>query len=204
MATLTDVDKLHPDILQEFRRTKRSNSIPEDVQQYIIQIDIAFDILKTNGSIRDAARELVERMNSDELTFATARRRIYDAINYFHINSTVRNEAWDNYYADRFEELSKQAYTEKDYTEARRCLERAHTLRTKRDENAINPEDMKIKDWLINPDISPERLGLKEYNLRRLWLDSQTFIDDLKLDSEHKQGLLKETAEVIDVDYEDV
>jgi hypothetical protein len=204
MATLTDVDKLHPDILQEFRRTKRSNSIPEDVQQYIIQIDIAFDILKINGSIRDAARELVERMNGDELTFATARRRIYDAINYFHINSTVRNEAWDNYYADRFEELSKQAYTEKDYTEARRCLERAHALRTKRDENAINPEDMKIKDWLINPDISPERLGLKEYNLHRLWTDSQTFIEDLKLDSEHKQGLLKETAEVIDIDYEDV
>jgi hypothetical protein len=63
---------------------------------------------------------------------------------------------------------------------------------------------MKIKDWLINPDISPERLGLKEYNLHRLWTDSQTFIEDLKLDSEHKQGLLKETAEVIDIDYEDV
>jgi hypothetical protein len=88
--------------------------------------------------------------------------------------------------------------------EARRCYERAHALRTKKDENAVDPEALKIKEFLINPDISPERLGLKKQNLKELWSSTAAFIKKLELEDEDKNRIMRESAEVMDVDYEDV
>jgi len=140
---------------------------------------------------------------------------VFDAINFFHLNNTVRNEAWDYYYADRLEALGQKAEKTFDdapaevkfsglIQEARRCYERAHALRTKRDENAVDPESLRPKDFLINPDVSPERLGLKKQSIKQLWSDTSAFIKKLELEEEEKERLLKESAEVIDVDYEEL
>ncbi|MCX6234628.1 MAG: hypothetical protein NT175_07885 [Bacteroidetes bacterium] len=203
MATIKDLDTIPIEVIQEFRETKTSKIIPTDVQRYIIHLDRSFELLQIKSSLRSVALQLMGEFKEDKLSFTTARRRINDAVIFFNVNSGVKNEEWDSYYADRFEDLANKALDARNYTETRRCMERAHTLRTKRDENAIRPEDLRIKDNLINPNISPEQLGLKKINLKKLWEDSKDLINGLNLDSIQKNQLLKETAETLDVDNSD-
>lgn len=211
--SLQEIDKISTELIQQFRRTKKSVAIPEYLQRYILHLDKAAELFNTKGNMNDICNDLMAAFPEDGLSFTTAKRRVYDAINFFHLNNTVRNEAWDNYYADRFEALGRKAEEAYDsdpskfsgnIQEARRCYAIAHELRTKKDENAVDPEVLKPKDFLINPDISPERLGLKKQNIKQLWSDASKLINRMELEEEEKQRLLKESAEVIDIDYEEV
>ncbi len=73
---------------------------------------------------------------------------------------------------------------------------------------AINPEEIKPHTFLVSPEVKPELLGLKEFNLRTLWKETQTFINDLPIDSRDKNTALRDAAGALnvieDVDYEDV
>ena len=117
------LEKLHPDIVQDFKRTGKSTAIAPDLQQYILQLDRVAEIHQFEHNVSRAARKLQETFPN--LTFMTARLRVYDAINIFHLNNTVKAEAWDNYYADRMEDLGKLAIASDNLSEARRCEERA-------------------------------------------------------------------------------
>jgi hypothetical protein len=202
--SLRELDQIDPAIIAEFRKTKQSMAIPEYLQRYIIHLDRAVQIMRYCGDTYKSVRQLMDEFQDEGMSFRDAERKISDAMNYFHLNNQVKNEAWDQYYADRFEEMADDNKKLGDLKEARLCLEKAHELRTRRDENAINPEDLKIKDQIISPDMSPERLGLKERNLRKMWLDTNTFLEELDLETVHKERILKEAAEVLDVDYEEV
>jgi hypothetical protein len=211
--SLKEIDKLPVELIQQFRVTKRSAAIPEYLQRYILHLDKASELFNLKGNIADICKELQLAFPDDDLSFSTAKNRVFDAINFFHLNNTVRNEAWDHYYADRLEALGKKAEDAYDadsdkfsgnIQEARRCYERAHALRTKKDENAVDPELLKPKDFLINPDTTAERLGLKAKNLKVLWSDSASFIQKLELGNDVKNSLLHEVAEVTDIDYEDI
>lgn len=211
--SLQEIDKLPIELIQDFRKTRVSRSIPVHMQRYILHLDKAAELFNLKGNVTEICKELMINFPDDDLSYSTARLRVFDAINYFHLNNTVRNEAWDHYYADRLEALGKKAEDAYDndsdkfagnIQEARRCYERAHALRTKKDENALDPDALRPKDFLINPDISPERLGLKKQNLKSLWSDTAAFINKLELEDDEKKQLLHESAEVIDIDYEDV
>lgn len=242
-VTLQDIDKIPTEVLQQFRKTRKSMAIPEYLQRYILHLDKAAELFNTKGNINEICRELITAFPDDGLSFTTAKRRVYDAINFFHLNNTVRNEAWDMYYADRLEALGRKAELAFDgmiarepdneaegiddfgdmpfpkvyasskasgkkfaglLQEARRCYSMAHQLRTRRDDNALDSDALRPKDFLINPDISPERLGLKKQNLKQLWSGASKLINSLELEEEEKERLLKESAEVIDIDYEEI
>lgn len=192
--------------LNDFRKTGESKLIPEDLQQYILHIGSAVEIHKIEGNISRAAKQLQKKFEG--ICFNTARNRVYDAINIFHVNSTVLNEAWDQYYADKFEDGAKIALKGGDVGEWRRCLSRAHECRTNRDEAAYDPATMRPIDEIISPDVTHERLGITKMNKKQLWIDSKKFINDLDLKSEEKDKLLEEIAielnEALDVDHEEV
>ena len=192
----------------DFRKTGKSNIIPAEVQAYILQIDRAVEVYRFEGNITRAAKKLQSEFAKEGICFNTARNRIYDAINIFHINSTVRNEAWDQYYADKMEDLAKLAIVLDDYGEARRCYMKAHEMRTKRDEAAYDPDKMKPIDEIVSPDVSFERLGLKDVNLKKLWVNTNKFIDKLDIKTAEKNKIKEEvaavTGEPIDIDHEEI
>jgi hypothetical protein len=195
------------EIVQDFRKTGKSQGIPAEIQEYISQVDRAVEIYRFEGNISRAAKKLQEQF--PDISHATARNRIYDSLNLFHLNNTVKNCSWDQYYADKMEDLAKLAIADDNITEARRCFERAHSLRTNKDENAYDPEKLKPVEQIISPDVSHSRLNITQHNLNEIWKKTQEFILDLKdVDSKEKERLLAEAAsnlgQPIDVDYEDV
>jgi len=165
--SLQEIDKLPVELIQQFRQTRVSKSIPEYLQRYILHLDKASELFNLKGNITDICKELQLAFPEDDLSFSTAKNRVFNAINFFHLNNTVRNEAWDHYYADRLEALGKKAEDAYDadpakfsgnIQEARRCYERAHALRTKKDENAVDPELLRPKEFLMNPQHKPSAL----------------------------------------------
>jgi len=203
MPGLESLDKLPVEIIQDFRRTKKSAAIPQPIQQYILQLDRAIEIYNYEGNISRAARQLSSDFHGN-ISFATARSRIYDAIHYFHLNNTVKNEAWNMYYADKMEDLAKLAIQQKNLTEARRCFEKAKSYRTDKQDKTIDPRDIKIKDQVISPDVSAERLGLEKFNLVEIWDETEEIIDNFDIESEHKKRIKKEAAQVIDIEHEEI
>jgi hypothetical protein len=206
--SLQDLDKLPVEVIQLFRKNGQSSTIPEHLQKYIMQLDRVAEIRNVEmvHNVTATARRLMESFPDMSLT--TAKLRIDDAINYFHLNSTVKAEAWNNYYADRLEDLAQYAMKSDNITEARRCIEKAHQYRIEAANNSINPEDFKPVIQLLSPDVDAKRLGFKEdFNLRVLWTDTQKFINALPIDERDKQRALDDAGVAIgieDIDYEDI
>lgn len=201
---LKKLDEIPVEIIKEFREKGTSEFLSENTQKYIIQLDKAAEINHFEPNISRCARMLMTMPECVGLSYNSARLIVYDAINYFHLNNTVKNEAWDNYYADKLEDLFLVAIKAKNITEARRCIERAHALRTNHDENGIDPEDLKLKDQLISPNITAARLGIETFNLHELWCEGRKMIKNFDISDKEKQQIMKEFSTTIDIDHEDI
>lgn len=207
MSFFDDLQTLPVEIIQNFRKTGKSLAIKDDLKEYIRQLDRAVEIRTASHehNISRAAKMLQESF--PQLTFNLARQRVYDAINYFHLNSSVKAEAWCNYYADRLEDLAKINIAKNNTTEARRCFERARDFRIEASQLSINPDEIKPHVFLVSPEVKPELLGLKEFNLHFLWKETKDFIEELPIDKRDKKSALIDAAgalNVEDIDFEDM
>ncbi|MBI9052469.1 MAG: hypothetical protein JEY96_01545 [Bacteroidales bacterium] len=201
------LEKLDPDIIADFRKRKESSAIALPLQQFIIHLDRAAELHNLYGNVTKVAKDLVTEF-PDEITFQTARQRVYDAINYFHLNNNVKNQAWDNYYADKQEDLARIAIADGNYTTAFKALDKAHYYRTKKDESAIDLELLSPPVFLITPDITVEGLGFGRKDLRKISKKAsdgmyEQFIEQMPINKEEKEALKKD-ANITDVDHEEI
>lgn len=202
--SLQVLDKIDPKIISEFRRTGESIAIPEHIQEYIQQLDKAVEIKNTTRNISRAANQLKDIY--PDLSFETCRQRIYDAINKFHLNSTVKEEAWYNYYADFYEDIARAALAGRDTKTALSATQSAEASRIKASSSSIDPNNIKIHIYIVSPEIKPGRLGITEQNLKTLWPDTRKFIANIPIDAKDKRNAMNDAALALgeDVDYEDV
>jgi hypothetical protein len=208
------LDKLHPDIIRSFLQTRKSDAIPEDLQRFIILLDKVPEIHRKYPSVSRCARELMNKYPEFELTFNPAREIIWEAINYFHLNSTVRNQAWNNYYADKLEELSNIAVALRKLSVAEHCLKDAAKLRFNPNENLIDVNKLKPIVNVLSPEVTWQMLGgTKELSLKeiagerlRTYREALKEIDSYPINSEEKEKLKAEAAlslNIVDVEAED-
>lgn len=164
MTYLERIDTLAPELIESFRRTGNSAAIPAELQQYILELDGAARILRHEGNLTRATQKL--RIEFPELTFPSAKNRIYDALTFFHsLDYTVSESIWESYYADRYEDLFKLCVASGKEEAARRNLDRAYELRS-RSASAINPGDIKPPVFIIEKDLKPSDLG---YDSRKMY-----------------------------------
>lgn len=192
-----DLQKLKPEIITQFRNTGTSVAISKPLQVYIQQLDKATEIYQYEHNITRAARQLQNEF--PELALNTCRKRLYDAINYFHLNNSVKEEAWYMYYADRFEDLAKAQIAADNLDGAAKCMEKAADFRAKASRVELDPEDLKIKDFIISPDVSNERLGIPDFDLHDLWNESVDLIKKFKIDRKEKNRIQEEAALTLNI-----
>ena len=202
MSARDTFERLHPDIIDSFLRTGHSDAISEEVQRYIVMLDRVPELQRAYPSISKCAKELVKRYPDFGIHEQYARSIIYDAINYFHINNTVRNQAWNNFYADRYEDLHQILIKSQKFTEAIRCLDRASALRQNNNENAIDVSKIRPIKHVLSTEVTAPMLGLREYNMKTIWVERQRRFDEAKqfineldmISKEEKQRIIKEAA----------
>ena len=141
------------------------------------------------------------------MSYAQARGIYEDAMNFFFMDNSVTSDAWDNYYADQFDNLARLAIAMDKPDAAIRAFAKAHELRT-RSTDRIKPTDWNPPTFIISNTIKPEQLGFKKQNLYDIARREESgyykkMIEGLPISDKEKERLIME-AEVENTTYEEV
>lgn len=159
---LLAVSKLDIDDIQSFLQTRKSASIPQTLQTYILQLDSVARIIHTNRiSVRAAIIQI--RREWPELSVAQARSIYYDGLAYFYHDDQASAAMWDQVYADKLDDIGLLALKSGKEATALRAAELAHKLRTTVRE--AQEYQWKAPIYLININVKPEDLGYKSQKL---------------------------------------
>lgn len=159
---LLAVSKLDIEDIQSFLQTRKSASIPQSLQTYILQLDSVARIIHSNRiSVRAAIIQL--RREWPDLTMAQARGIYYDGLIYFYHDDQASAAMWDQVYADKLDDIALLALKSGKESTALRATEIAHKLRTTVRE--AQEYQWKAPVYLININVKPEDLGFRTQKL---------------------------------------
>ena len=204
MSQLEKLQSLSPDLVDRFLKTRHSDGISIQMQDYILHLNAVPAIMHhTGASMTRIVKELQKQF--PDLTFSTARERYYDAMNFFNVDDNISADAWDNYYADKMEDLGRLCIAEDRLDTAKRCFDRAHELKTQSAER-IKPSEWKVPVFIVTNRINPEALGFKKKALYDIARKSEAgfynnLINSLQTTESEKERL-KQEADIVDVEFE--
>jgi hypothetical protein len=161
-SRLEVLQKYSIDALQSFLKTRQSGVIPENMQEYILQLDSVARLMHGN---RLSVRKCIDQLRREwpQLSIAQARGIYYDALDYYYFDDTSSAKSWDMVYADQLEDLKTLAIAADKYDVAYKCMVKAHELRTLvRESESYN---WQAPVFLINVNVKPEDLGYESKKL---------------------------------------
>lgn len=159
---LLAVSRLDIENIQSFLQNRKSATIPQPLQTYILQLDTVARIIHNNRiSVRAAIIQL--RREWPDLTVAQARGIYYDGLMYFYHDDQASASMWDQVYADKLDDIALLALKSGKEATALRATEIAHKLRTTVRE-ALEYQ-WKGPTYLININVKPEDLGYQTQKL---------------------------------------
>lgn len=187
-----------------FLKTKKSEVISVDMQDYIVKMDRCSVIINTQGANMTLATEELRRCFPD-LSYTQARRIYYDALEYFHVDEPVSAAAWDAVYADQYDKLQALAIASGKLAVAQKCIEKSHELRTTRRQE----QDFRWQPptFVINIAVKPEDLGYKSRKImdiarRREDAELRQMIGSLETTPAEKQRLLADAGISVEITAE--
>lgn len=150
------------DDIQYFLAQRKSDVIPVDMQDYILQLDSMSRLFHYHKHNYSRAVECL-RKEWPQLTIAQARCIYRDALEYFYQDDGISARAWDLKYADAYDDLARLAIKSDKLATAKAALDKAHELRTKQREQEAHQWQPPI--YLVNINVRPEDLGYQSQKL---------------------------------------
>ena len=150
------------DDIQYFLAQRKSDVIPVDMQDYILQLDSMSRLFHYHKHNYSRAVECL-RKEWPQLTIAQARCIYRDALEYFYQDDGISARAWDLKYADAYDDLARLAIKSDKLATAKAALDKAHELRTKQREQESHQWQPPI--YLVNINVRPEALGYQSQKL---------------------------------------
>lgn len=202
---LERLQQLDADTVRTFLQTRKGDMIAEDLREYILQLNSASSIIHYQGaSLTRVTRAL--RKEWPEMTYSEARTIYYDALQFFYIDDSVSAEAWDNYYADRMEDIFRLAVKMNRLDIALKASAKAHEYRT-RNRDAIKPGDWQPPVFIVSEDVDFTRMGYKKRSVYEAVRRNEKkqlgqIIGQLPVTDRERARLLGEAG--VDVEYEEV
>jgi len=210
MTVSETLERLHPEVIQNYFDTGNTSGISAEVIRFIEKIDKVPELYRRHQSPTATSRELMRLFPDLFTSFKTAQALVYAAINHFHLNSTIKNQAWDNLYADRFDELAKIEVKRGNIEAAKRIYTEAHRLRTLRNDDSLDVDKLRPIVQVISPEVTPSMLDIDgNYSLKEMWTDVRVFVKHRMkgVSSEQETAILHEAAKTLnieDADFEDI
>ena len=150
------------DDIQYFLAQRKSDVIPVDMQDYILQLDSMSRLFHYHKHNYSRAVECL-RKEWPQLTITQARCIYRDALEYFYQDDGISARAWDLKYADAYDDLARLAIKSDKLATAKAALDKAHELRTKQREQESHQWQPPI--YLVNINVRPEDLGYQSQRL---------------------------------------
>jgi len=196
MTQTDQLQELHPDLLAAFLATGQSDGIPRELQLFIQQLQWAVEIFETERSVARCARALRLRVAGQQgvkMEQRTAVARVYEALNFFHVDQTVPIKVWEAVYADQFEKIAKLAAASGDLKTLSKATERALECRRRSAEVAEQDRSLGVTQ-LFSGEITPELLGYENQDLKMIARKNRegayTIIRSLPVESSEKKRLM--------------
>lgn len=156
------LESFKADEIQYFLKNRKSEVIPADMQEYILQMDSMSRFFHYHKHSYTRAIECL-RKEWPTLTIAQARGIYRDALEYFYQDEGISARAWDLKYADAYDDLARLAIKADKLATAKAALDKAHELRTKQREQENIHWQPPI--YLVNINVKPEDLGYQSQKL---------------------------------------
>lgn len=206
MNKLERLQEISPDILQNFLKTRKSFALPEDMQEYIIRINAVPAIVHHQGASMTRVVRVLQKQFPD-LNYSSARDIYYDAMNFFHVDDSITVDAWDNYYADKMEDLARLCIAMDKPESAKRCYDKAHAFRTSAAQR-IKVGDWQVPVFIISNKIKASDLGFEKKSLMDIVRKDEdgfyiNLINSLETTDKEKKRLIRE-ANIQEVEAEEV
>lgn len=206
MDYLSRLDTFHPDLIASFLETGVCAGIPQEIQDFLKQIQWAAELFEYERNITRCSKKLRSRILASQgkpVDLRTCKARIYSAIEYFNIDCTVSQKIWEANFADRYENLATLAASKQDYKTAKICTDAAAECR-RRSTAIAEAENSFGAVFLISNTLSIEEMGFKKKSLKEIARKHNEgfyskLIDSLEIDEEEKDRL-KRDAGIVDVE----
>lgn len=185
--------------VERFLETRDASrcGIPNQLAEYILQINEAANLNRRYHNITECARQL--RRVFPNISLATCRSRIYDAINYFNADCSVTAEAWNLYFADQMLALAEVNLVAHDTREARICFERAREYRIAASSNVINPERLRFRTQLVSADMQLDRMGVQRRGLLDAYNEALNIINSRDIAQSDRNRLTLELQRELNI-----
>jgi len=171
--------------------------IPQQLADYILQINEAANLNRKYSSITECAKKL--QRSYPDLSISTCKSRIYDAINYFNSDCSVTAESWNLFFADEMMKLREVNLVAHDLKEARLCTERAREYRIAASNSAVPKDLTKFRTQLVSPDLELDRMGVKEKGVLASYKRALEIIDSRDISSSDKTRLKAELGRELNI-----
>lgn len=196
MTQIEKIQELHPDLIASFLATGKGEAIPVELRLFLQQLQWAMEIFETERSVSRCAAKLRQRIAAEQhvsIEQRTAVARVYEALNFFHVDQSVGIKVWESVYADQFEKIALLAAVKGDLKTQSKATERALECRRRAAEIADSDRSLGITQ-LISPDITPGLLGFETQDLKTIARKNRegayVIIQSLPIESSEKKRLL--------------
>lgn len=196
MTQIEKIQELHPDLIASFLATGKGEAIPVELRLFLQQLQWAMEIFETERSVSRCAAKLRQRIAAEQhvsIEQRTAIARVYEALNFFHVDQSVGIKVWESVYADQFEKIALLAAVKGDLKTQSKATERALECRRRAAEIADSDRSLGITQ-LISPDITPGLLGFETQDLKTIARKNRegayVIIQSLPIESSEKKRLL--------------
>lgn len=211
MNHLTELSKIHPDLIAAYLSGGKGEGIPEELRLFLRQMTWAAEIYETERNITRAARKLrlrIMAVQKVQISERACMERVYSALNYFGSDNSVSVRIWETDFANKFEDLAKMAAATGDYRTQRECYKSALECRRRAAEMSETERSGQDILFLFTPETKPEDLGFRTKSLKDIAHKAAKgyyakLIDGLPVDKNEKKRLL-EDADIEEVQYEDI
>lgn len=206
---IEQIGELHPDLIAGFLATGECDAIPKELRLFIQQLQWAVETFETERSISRCATKLRQRIAAEQhikMEQRTAIARVYEALNFFHVDQNVPIKVWEAVYADQFEKIAQFAALKGDLKTQSKATERALECRRRAAEIADTDRSLGVT-MLFHGDITPELMGLEKKSLKEIARKDNDgeylkIINQLPLESLEKKRILRDAdikeAEIIE------
>lgn len=168
MKYIEQIQELHPDLTATYLATGECDAIPAELRLFLQQLQWAMEIFETERSVQRCATKLRQRIAAQQhvkVEQRTAVARVYEALNFFHVDQSVSIKVWEAVYADQFEKIALLAAASGDLKTQSKATERALECRRRAAEIADSDRSLGIVQ-LYSPEVTADLLGYQAQDLK--------------------------------------
>lgn len=173
-----DIQGVELDLLREWVENGRKDSLPEEMVEYLSQLELVRGMHLQHKTRANIIRILTSAPYN--LSKWVAEMRYNDAINFFYIQEDIKVEAWANVYAEKLERMARAILETMDmqdmraYETYRKYLESAMEMRAKYAKEDELPDEIYKKPFKVYT-LDITELGLPAPNRDQLVADIDSF-----------------------------